>query len=133
MKKSKYLFFEKKEDLRPFFIAKSEKTYKKYFSHQPVLVRNGILNRGPFAEVESTIRPLPLARLIKSAMAPLLYTLLRKEKEGVRTPPQVWGRVHILKANKYFASTTCHYCILGTQCLAFFSQLTIPLSCFGPA
>ena len=53
-------------------VAKSEKTYKKYFSHQPVLVRNGFLNRGPFAEVESTIKPLPLVRLIKSAVAPQL-------------------------------------------------------------
>ena len=72
MKKSKYLFFEKKEDLRLFLVAKSEKTYKKYFSHKPVLVRNGFLNRGPFAEVESIIRPLPLVQLIKSAVAPLL-------------------------------------------------------------
>ena len=73
VKKSKYLFFEKKEeDLRLFLVAKSEKTYKKYFSHQPVLLRNGFLYRGPFAEVESTIRPLPLVRLIKSAVAPLL-------------------------------------------------------------
>ena len=73
MKKSKYLFFEKKEeDLRLFLVAKSEKTYKKYFSHQPVIVRKGFLNRGPFAEVESIIRPLPLVQLIKSAVAPLL-------------------------------------------------------------
>ena len=57
--------------LHLFLVAKSE---KKYFSHQPVLVRNGFLNRGPFAEVESTIRPLPLVRLIKSAVAPLLIT-----------------------------------------------------------
>ena len=48
---------------------------KKYFSHQPVLVRNGFLNRGPFAEMESTIRPLPLVRLNNSAMASLLYTI----------------------------------------------------------
>ena len=74
MKKLKYLFFEKKEDLCLFLVAKSKKTYKKYFSHQLVLVRNGFLNRGPFAEVESTIRPLPLVRLIKSAVAPLLIT-----------------------------------------------------------
>ena len=73
VEKSKYLFFEKKEEgLRFFLVAKSEKMYKKYFSHQPVLVRNGLLNRGPFAEVESTIRPLSLVRLIKSAVAPLL-------------------------------------------------------------
>ena len=65
-------FLKKKEDLRLFLVAKSEKTYKKKFSHQPVLVRNGFLNRGPFAEVESTIRPLPLVRLIKSAVATLL-------------------------------------------------------------
>ena len=69
-KKSKYLFKKKKKDLRLFLLAKKEKTYKKWFSHQPV--RNGFLNRGPFAEVESTIGPLPLVRLIKSAVAPLL-------------------------------------------------------------
>ena len=57
--------------LHLFLVAKSE---KKNFSHQPVLVRNGFLNRGPFAEVESTIRLLPLVRLIKSAVAPLLIT-----------------------------------------------------------
>ena len=74
MKKIK-IFIKKKKDLRLFLVAKSEKTYKKYFSHQPVLVRNGFLNRGPFAEVESTIRPLPLVWLIKSAVAPLLYTV----------------------------------------------------------
>ena len=67
-----FFFFKKEEDLRLFLVVKSEKTYKKYFSHQPVLVRNGFLNRGPFAEVESIIRPLPLVRLIKSAVAPLL-------------------------------------------------------------
>ena len=67
-----FIFWKKEEDLRLFLVAKSEKTYKKYFLHQPVLVRNGFLNRGPFAEVESTIRPLPLVRLIKSAVAPLL-------------------------------------------------------------
>ena len=66
-------FLKKKKDLRLFLVAKSEKTYKKYFSYQPVLVRNRFLNRGPFVEVESTIRPLPLVRLIKSAVAPLLY------------------------------------------------------------
>ena len=49
--------------------------YKKYFSPQPVFVRNGFLNRGPFSKVESTIRPLPLVRLIKSAVAPLLIVL----------------------------------------------------------
>ena len=66
-------FLKNRRRFTPFFlVAKSEKTYKKYFSHQPVLVRNGFLNRGPFAEVESTIRPLPLVRLIKSAVAPLL-------------------------------------------------------------
>ena len=70
--KIEIFIFRKKEDLRLFLVAKSEKTYKKYFLHQPVLVRNGFLDRGPFAEVESTIRPLPLVRLIKSAVAPLL-------------------------------------------------------------
>ena len=65
-------FLKKKRRFTPFLVAKSEKTYKKYFSHQPVLVRIRFLNRGPFAEVESTIRPLPLVRLIKSAVAPLL-------------------------------------------------------------
>ena len=67
-------FLKKKKKIYAFFlVAKSEKTYKKYFSHQPVLVRNGFLNKGLFAEVESTIRPLPLVRLIKSAVAPLLW------------------------------------------------------------
>ena len=70
--KIKIFIFWKKEDLRLFLVAKSEKTYKKYFSHQPVLVRNGFLNRGPFAELESTIRPLSHVRLIKSAVAPIL-------------------------------------------------------------
>ena len=41
-KKSKYLFFEKKKYSDLFLVAKSEKTYKKYFSHQPVLVRNWV-------------------------------------------------------------------------------------------
>ena len=71
--KNQNIYLKKEEeDSRLFLVAKSEKTYKKYFSHQPVLVRNGFLNRGPFAEVESTIRPLPLVRLITSAVAPLL-------------------------------------------------------------
>ena len=71
-KNQNIFFLKKRRRFTPFLVAKSEKTYKKYFSHQPVLVRNGFLNRGPFAEVESTIRPLPLVRLIKSAVAPLL-------------------------------------------------------------
>ena len=45
---------------------------KKYFSRQPVLERNRFPNKGPFVEVESTIRPLPLFRFIKSAVGPLL-------------------------------------------------------------
>ena len=52
-----------------FLVAKSEKTYKNNFRTNRY---NGFLNRGPIAEVESTIRPLPLVRLIKSAVAPLL-------------------------------------------------------------
>ena len=68
-----FIFWKKEEDLRLFLVAKSEKTYKKYFLHEPVL---GFPNRGPFAEVESTIRPLLLVRLIKSAVAPLLYSFL---------------------------------------------------------
>ena len=70
--KSQNIYFLKKRRFTLFLVAKSEKTYKKYFSHQPVLVRNGFLNRGLFAEVELTIRPLPLVRLIESAVAPLL-------------------------------------------------------------
>ena len=56
MNKSKYLFEKKVEDLRFFWsrkVKKREKRYTKYYLHQPVLVRNGFLNRGPFAEVES--------------------------------------------------------------------------------
>ena len=53
MKKSKYLFFETKKKIYAFFWSrKVKKTNEKYFSHQPVLVRNGFLNRGPFDEVE---------------------------------------------------------------------------------
>ena len=71
--KNQNIYFLKKKKIYAFFRSrKLKKTYKKYFSHQPVLVRNGFLNRGLFAEVESTIRPLPLVRLIKSAVAPLL-------------------------------------------------------------
>ena len=68
---------KKKRDLGLFWIAKSKKNKtKKYFSLQSVLVRNGFPNKGLFAEVESTIKPLPLARLIKSTVAPLLLSCL---------------------------------------------------------
>ena len=71
--KNQNIYFSKKKNIQTFFWSrKVKKRIKKYFSHQPVLVRNGFLNRGPFAGVESTIRPLPLAWLIKSAVAPLL-------------------------------------------------------------
>ena len=60
---SKYLF-KKKKDSRVCAREKWKKR-KKYFSHQPVL-------KGPFAEVESSIRPFRLARLIRSAVVPLL-------------------------------------------------------------
>ena len=72
-------FLKKEEDLRLFLVAKKR---IKNFSHQPVLVRNGFINRGPFAEVESTIRPLPLVRLIKSAVAPLLIQIRAPEISG---------------------------------------------------
>ena len=88
-----FIFWKKEEDLRLFLVAKSEKTYKKYFSHQPVLVRNGFLNRGPFAEVESTIRPLPYVRLIKSAVAPLLFIVLIKNNTNIFvTVGDLWTR-----------------------------------------
>ena len=77
-------FLKNKEDPHLILVAKSEKTLKKNFLHQPVLVRNGFPNKGPFAEVESTIRPLPLARLIKSAVAPLL-DILQNHGERVTT------------------------------------------------
>ena len=70
-----FIFWKKGGDLRLFLVVKRGKTYKKYFSHQPILERNGFLNRGPFAEVESTIRPFPLVQLIESAVAPLLDRL----------------------------------------------------------
>ena len=87
--KKNYLKKEE-EDLPLFLVAKREKTYTKYFSHQRVLVRNGIPNRGLFAEAESTIRPLPLVRLIKSAVAPLLLqwiqcSLANENKEVMQT------------------------------------------------
>ena len=80
-------FLKKRRRFTPFFGPKSEKTYKKYFLHQPVLVRNGFLNRGPFVEVESTIRPLPLVRLIKSVVAPLLNGLFYESQYGFRKRP----------------------------------------------
>ena len=49
--KNQNILVFKKRRFTPFLVAKSEKTYKKYFSHQPVFVRNGFLNRRPFAEV----------------------------------------------------------------------------------
>ena len=78
MSDSKYrniYFFEKKEDSRLFstiFWSQKVINVKKIFLHQLVLVRNRFINKRPFAEVESTIKPLPLGRLIKSAVAPLL-------------------------------------------------------------
>ena len=58
--KNRNVYFLKKKEI--FWSRRVKKTYKKYFSYQPVLVRNGFLNRGPFAEVESTITPLLLVR-----------------------------------------------------------------------
>ena len=63
--KNRNIYFKKKKKIYGFFLSrKVKKRIKNSF--------RTIENRGPFAEVESTIRPLPLARLIKSAVAPLL-------------------------------------------------------------
>ena len=123
-KKFIYFIFLKEEDLRLFLVAKSEKTYKKYFSHQPVLVRNGFLNSGPFAEVESTIR---LVRLIKSAVAPLLW-YIPTSIICVSTNKRRTGR----QAGRLVGCHLCYKLLYGLTLVEFWTHVRVrPSTCIN--